>query len=107
MQIGRIVTAQMQNAVTVTAQPFEITGNLGGCLGKAEEHGIGKLLRQLRLLAGNRISVLEQMKSLEGESIQVASGSPMRVWIPVAGPAEGALLARVFAPQASPPLARA
>ena len=57
--------------------------------------------------AGNRISVLEQMKSLEGESIQVASGSPMRVWIPVAGPAEGALLARVFAPQASPPLARA
>jgi putative protease len=57
--------------------------------------------------SGNRTLVLEQMKSLEGESIQVASGSPMRVWIPVAGPAEGALLARVFAPQASPPLARA
>ena len=57
--------------------------------------------------SGNRTLVLEQMKSLEGESIQVASGSPLRVWIPVAGPAEGALLARVFAPQASPPLARA
>ena len=57
--------------------------------------------------SGNRTLVLEQMKSLEGESIQVASGSPLRVWIPVAGPAEGALLARVFAPQASPALARA
>jgi putative protease len=57
--------------------------------------------------SGNRAIVLEQMKSLEGESIQVASGSPLRVWIPLEGPAEGALLARVFAPQASPPLARA
>jgi len=37
----------------------------------------------------------------------VASGSPLRVWIPVTGPAEGALLARVFAAQASSPLAPA
>jgi hypothetical protein len=28
------------------------------------------------------------MKSLEGESIQVASGSPLRVWIPLEGPAD-------------------
>jgi len=57
--------------------------------------------------SGNRTLVLEQMKNLEGESIQVASGSPLRVWIPVTGPAEGALLARVFAAQASSPLAPA
>jgi putative protease len=41
---------------------------------------------------GNRAIVLEQMKSLEGESIQVASGSPLRVWIPLEGPAEGACM---------------
>ena len=57
--------------------------------------------------SGNRTLVLEQMKNLEGESIQVASGSPLRVWIPVTGPAEGALLARVFAAQASSPRAPA
>ena len=45
---------------------------------------------------GNRTVRLEQMRGLEGEELQVASGSPLRVRIPLAGPAEGALLARVF-----------
>jgi len=57
--------------------------------------------------SGNRTLVLEQMKNLAGESIQVASGSPLRVWIPVTGPAEGALLARVLAAQAASPAAHA
>ena len=52
--------------------------------------------------AGNRTVVLTQMKNLEGEAIQVASGSPMRVWIPAAGPTDGALLARIIAPPAIP-----
>ena len=52
--------------------------------------------------AGNRTVVLTQMKNLEGDAIQVASGSPMRVWIPAAGPTDGALLARIIAPTAIP-----
>ena len=41
------------------------------------------------------------MKNAEGQSLQVASGSPLRVWIPMDGPADGALIARVFEPQAA------
>ncbi len=47
--------------------------------------------------AGNRTVQLAQMKSLDGTAISVASGSPLRVRIPLDGPVEGALLARVLA----------
>ena len=46
--------------------------------------------------SGNRIVTLEQMKDKNGASIDVAAGSPTHVWIPVDGPAEGGLLARMF-----------
>ncbi len=46
--------------------------------------------------AGNRTVVLTQMKSLEGEPLNVAPGSPLRVWIPLDGPADGALIARIM-----------
>ena len=46
--------------------------------------------------AGNRLIKLEQMKSLDGDALQVAPGSPLRVRIPITGPAEGALIARVL-----------
>jgi len=36
------------------------------------------------------------MKTLDGEAINVAPGSPLRVWIPLAPAAERALLARMF-----------
>jgi U32 family peptidase len=36
------------------------------------------------------------MKSLDGQAITVAPGSPLHVWIPLDGPADGALLARVL-----------
>ena len=49
--------------------------------------------------AGNRTCRLAAMKNAEGQSLQVASGSPLRVWIPMDGPADGALIARVFEPQ--------
>ena len=45
---------------------------------------------------GNRTVRLEQMRGLEGEELQVASGSPLRVRIPLENPAEGALLARLL-----------
>ena len=45
---------------------------------------------------GNRLVRLEQMRGLEGEALQVASGSPLRVRIPLEGPAEGALIARLL-----------
>ena len=45
---------------------------------------------------GNRTVQVTSMKNLDGEEISVASGSPLRVWIPLAAPANGALLARLF-----------
>ncbi|MCX7256301.1 MAG: U32 family peptidase C-terminal domain-containing protein, partial [Polaromonas sp.] len=45
---------------------------------------------------GNRTLEVSAMKNLDGEAITVASGSPMRVWIPLEAPADGALLARLF-----------
>ena len=45
--------------------------------------------------SGNRLITLEQMRSLDGEALQVAPGSPLRVRIPLEGPVEGALIARL------------
>ena len=45
---------------------------------------------------GNRTVAVTAMKNLDGEAISVASGSPMRVRIPLEAPAQGALLARLF-----------
>ena len=46
--------------------------------------------------SGNRTVQLTQMRGLEGEELQVAPGSPLRVRIPLEGPAEGALIARLL-----------
>ncbi|HQY08650.1 MAG TPA: tRNA 5-hydroxyuridine modification protein YegQ [Burkholderiaceae bacterium] len=45
---------------------------------------------------GNRRIRLEAMQGAEGQPLQVAPGSPLRVWVPLGLPAEGALLARLF-----------
>ncbi|HEX5805035.1 MAG TPA: tRNA 5-hydroxyuridine modification protein YegQ [Macromonas sp.] len=45
---------------------------------------------------GNRVIELDQMRNSEGEAIQVASGNPLRVWVPLGAPSEGALLARLL-----------
>jgi putative protease len=48
---------------------------------------------------GNRLIQLEQMKNADGESISVALGNPMKVWIPVPGQenaTRGALVARIL-----------
>jgi putative protease len=45
---------------------------------------------------GNRIVELDRMTNLDGEPVQVAQGSPVRVWVPLGGPSEGALLARLL-----------
>jgi putative protease len=46
--------------------------------------------------SGNRLVKLERMTNLDGEAVEVASGSPLRVWVPLQGPSEGALLARLL-----------
>jgi len=46
--------------------------------------------------SGNRVIQLDQMKNDAGEAITVAAGNPLKVWIPLAAPTEGALLARLF-----------
>jgi putative protease len=46
--------------------------------------------------AGNRRVQLDRMTTLDGEPVQVAAGSPVRVWVPLGGPSEGALLARML-----------
>ncbi|MFT4196167.1 tRNA 5-hydroxyuridine modification protein YegQ [Ottowia sp.] len=49
---------------------------------------------------GNRTVRLQVMKNADGQPIDVAAGNPLRVWIPVEGPAERALVARLSAPPA-------
>ena len=46
--------------------------------------------------SGNRTVKLEQMFNLEGEPVQVAPGNPVRVRVPLTGPLEGALIARLL-----------
>ena len=48
--------------------------------------------------AGNRTVQLTTMKNAEGQAIQVAPGNPLRVWIPVDGPADQALIERLQSP---------
>ena len=55
--------------------------------------------------AGNRTVQLTTMKNADGQAIQVAPGNPLHVWIPVEGPAEHALIARLQAPPAVPTVA--
>jgi len=46
--------------------------------------------------SGNRQVRVQQMQNTDGQAIEVASGNPVQVWIPVEGPAEGALIARML-----------
>jgi U32 family peptidase len=45
---------------------------------------------------GNRTITLGAMQGAEGEPLSVAPGSPLHVWLPLEGPAEGALIARLL-----------
>jgi putative protease len=45
---------------------------------------------------GNRVIELGQMHNQDGQAIEVAQGSPIRVWVPLNGPSEGALIARLL-----------
>ena len=49
---------------------------------------------------GNRTVRLDVMKNAEGQSIDVAAGNPLRVWIPIDGPADQGLIARLMNPPA-------
>ncbi|MBU0893740.1 MAG: U32 family peptidase C-terminal domain-containing protein, partial [Gammaproteobacteria bacterium] len=61
---------------------------------------VGDLLEAVHP-SGNITVRLEQMRDVLGQSVQVAQGNPVRVWIPLAGRYAGALLARVV--EAQPP----
>ena len=45
---------------------------------------------------GNRRVTLDRMTHLDGAAVEVAPGSPLRVWVPLGAPSQGALLARLF-----------
>lgn len=45
---------------------------------------------------GNRVVTLAAMQDAEGQPIEVAAGHPLRVWVPLDGPGDGALLARLL-----------
>jgi len=47
--------------------------------------------------AGNRLLTLAEMRNTDGEPVSAALGNPVKVRIPIGAPAEGALIARVFA----------
>jgi U32 family peptidase len=44
----------------------------------------------------NRLVTVHEMTNLDGLAVQVANGSPMRVWVPLGAPCDGALLARLL-----------
>ena len=44
---------------------------------------------------GNRVVELGAMHNQDGNPITVAQGSPIRVWVPLGAPVEGALIARL------------
>ncbi|MBK7613936.1 MAG: tRNA 5-hydroxyuridine modification protein YegQ [Vitreoscilla sp.] len=46
--------------------------------------------------SGNRTLTLDQMQNVDGEAIAVAQGSPVRVWIPLPAPCDGALITRLL-----------
>ncbi len=46
--------------------------------------------------SGNRKLTLGEMRNGDGEAISVAQGSPIRVWIPLPAPCDGALIARLL-----------
>ena len=46
--------------------------------------------------SGNRTITLDAMQNLDGQAIAVAQGNPLRVFVPLGGPSEGALLARML-----------
>ena len=56
---------------------------------------------------GNRTLRLDVMKNAEGARIDLAAGNPLRVWIPVDGPAEHALVARLLTPPVAAETSRA
>ena len=53
--------------------------------------------------SGNTTVRLQEMRNVEGQPVQVAQGSPVRVWIPLPARYSGALLARVV--ESQPPAA--
>ena len=55
--------------------------------------------------SGNIQVRLQEMRNVEGQPVQVAQGSPVRVWIPLPARYSGALLARVI--ESQPPAAAA
>ncbi|MBD3892881.1 tRNA 5-hydroxyuridine modification protein YegQ [Hydrogenophaga sp.] len=46
--------------------------------------------------SGNRVLQVQTMHNPDGQPIAVAAGSPLRVWLPLPGPSDGALLARLL-----------
>jgi len=46
--------------------------------------------------SGNRVLQLAAMHNQDGATIEVAQGSPIRVWVPLGAPSEGALIARLI-----------
>lgn len=50
--------------------------------------------------SGNQMLKLTEMRNSEGQPVDVAQGNPIKVWIPLEARFAGALLARVFEPEA-------
>jgi putative protease len=46
--------------------------------------------------SGNRVVRVTRIESAAGEPLTAAAGNPLRVWVPLGAPAQGALLARLL-----------
>jgi putative protease len=66
------------------------------------QFAVGELI-EVVYPSGNITLRLEQMRDVLGQSVQLAQGNPVRVWIPLPARYSGALLARVV--ESQPPAA--
>ncbi len=105
----------LQNYETGSSQPLRslFVGEVVACgdgWAEVETKNRFAVGDQLEIIhpAGNRTVCLERMQAAaSGEPLHVAAGSPLRVRIPLEGPAEGAMLARVLDPASTAETAQA
>ena len=65
----------------------------------AQPDYVADITRQINQQVGDylaKLAQLDAMRNQDGETITVAQGSPVKVWVPLAAPSEGALIARLL-----------
>ena len=87
--IGRLSAEHVEARVTAASGVRAVLPPMPGML------SVGDRLEVIHP-SGNRVVQLDAMRNQDGDAIEVAQGSPIRVWVPLGAPTEGALIARLI-----------